>query len=269
MMIEHAAGKLMADSGIAIAEARLLLACVLGVSRESLVAHPGLAVPASQVDLFRVLCLRRQGGEPIAYLTGEREFFGRSYFVDSTVLVPRPETEELVQTALELLAQRRKPRVLDLGTGCGCIAITLALERPDARVWASDISPAALRTAARNAAALQAQLSLLHSDWYAQVPSGLDLIVSNPPYVAALDPHLAALAAEPRLALTDEGDGMDCLRAVIAGASARLADGGTLVVEHGFDQAQPVRRLMEDAGLRESRTRCDLAGLPRVSLAHL
>jgi release factor glutamine methyltransferase len=261
------AAALIAGSGLTASEARSLLAFVLGVRREALIADPALQVPPPAGGRFLELCRRRRDGEPVAYLLGEREFYGRRFEVDSSVLVPRPETEGLVELALELLAGRPSPRVLDLGTGSGCIAVTLALERPDADVWACDISEAALRCAAANAQRWRAGVRFVRSDWYAVLDPGFHLIACNPPYIARDDPHLDALRAEPRGALTDEGDGLSCLAIVIEGAAGMLAGGGTLAVEHGYDQAAAVTALMARHGLSSARTRRDLAGWPRISWA--
>jgi release factor glutamine methyltransferase len=261
------AHELIAASGIDRIEARLLLAHVLGVARETLVAHPRLPATAEQAGRFRALCRRRERGEPVAYLLGVREFFGRPFGVDGSVLVPRPETETLVQLAIDSLSGHASPRVLELGTGSGCIAVTLALEVPQAEVWASDISAAALERAAANAAALGARVRFVQSDWYSNLAGRFDLIASNPPYIAAADPHLHGLAFEPAIALTDGADGLQCLQEVIGAASQHLTEGGLIAVEHGFEQAGAVRQLMHRAGLAQPRTLTDLAGRPRVSWA--
>jgi release factor glutamine methyltransferase len=254
---------LIAQSGIVASEARSLLAFVLDTTRESLIAQPRRQVCAEAASRFRELCARRRAGEPIAYLLGEREFFGRLFRVDHSVLVPRPETECLVEAALQALQGLNSPSVLDLGTGCGCIAITVALERPDAEVTATDASERALEVARTNAVALGARVAFIHADWCAPQGGRFDLIASNPPYVAADDPHLAELRYEPREALTDGGDGLACLRAVIRQAPARLDRGGTLLVEHGYDQGAAVRAMMIENGF-SALTLTDLAGVERV-----
>jgi release factor glutamine methyltransferase len=260
---------LIASSGIAASEARSLLAFALDTTRESLIAQPQRQVTASAAARFRDLCAKRLAGEPIAYLLGEREFFGRSFRVDRSVLIPRPETECLVEAALQALKGLDRPSVLDLGTGSGCIAITLALERPDADVSATDVSEPSLELARTNAAALGARVAFVHADWY--VPNGrrFDLVVSNPPYVAADDPHLAELGYEPREALTDGGDGLACLRQIIGQAPAHLSSRGALLVEHGFDQGGAVRAMMIESGFGSVRTLADLAGVERVCYARL
>jgi release factor glutamine methyltransferase len=260
------AHELIAASGLPASEARALLAFVLDAPREALIARPQQPVAADAARRFAGLCARRLAGEPIAYLLAEREFFGRPFRVNRAVLVPRPETECLVEAALQALAPLAAPRVADLGTGSGCIAITLALERPDARVCATDVSEPALELARANASALGARVEFLLGHWYAPLAGRFDLVVSNPPYVAAGDPHLAELAFEPAQALTDGGDGLSCLRAIIEQASTHLSETGVLAVEHGFDQAAAVRAMMEASRLRSILTRRDLAGLERVCM---
>ena len=262
-----AAHQLIATSGLAEFEARALLALVLDLARESLIAHPSRAVGETAAARFRELCQRRRAGEPMAYLLGAREFFGRRFRVDRSVLVPRPETECLIDLALQVLSGQSRPSVLDLGTGSGCIAITLALERPDAVLWATDVSKPALDLARTNARELGAHVRFLNGDWYGAAPGRFDLIVSNPPYIAGGDPHLAALHDEPRLALTDGYDGLSCLRLIIGQAGAHLTGHGALVVEHGHDQGAAVRELLQQNGLRSIRTCTDLAGLERACLA--
>jgi release factor glutamine methyltransferase len=264
---EARAAELIAASSLPAPEARSLLAFALGATRESLIAHPRRPVGAGDAARFRRLCERRSAGEPMAYLLGEREFFGRRFRVDRSVLIPRPETECLVEAALRALQGLSRPRVIDLGTGSGCIAVTLALERTDARVCATEVSAAALELAQANAAQLGAHVELLHGNWYEAAHWRFDLIVSNPPYVAAGDPHLAALGCEPRSALTDGADGLGCLRAIIEQADGHLTEQGTLLVEHGYDQGAAVRALMRQNGFRSVQTLPDLAGLDRVCQA--
>jgi release factor glutamine methyltransferase len=262
-----AARELIAASGIAVPEARSLLALVLGVARESLIAQPLRNVDDTAASRFRDLCQRRLAGEPMAYLLGQREFFGRCFRVDRSVLIPRPETECLIDLALEVLCGLDRPSVVDLGTGSGCIGITLALERPDAAVWATDVSDQALELARANACELGAEVTFLNADWYGPDLGRFDLIVSNPPYIAGGDPHLAGLPDEPRRALTDDRDGLSCLRAIIGQAGTHLTERGMLLVEHGYDQGAAVRDLMRRNGLRSVQTRTDLAGLERACLA--
>jgi release factor glutamine methyltransferase len=260
---------LLEASGLPLLEARALLAHELACARATLVAHPEREVDPDRTRGFELLVGRRRAGEPLAYLLGEREFYSRSFAVNASVLVPRPETELLVQVALQHAAALRSPRVLDLGTGSGCIAITLALEHPDADVWATDISGAALEVAHLNARRLDAPVSFLQSGWYSAIEGGFDLIVANPPYVAPVDPHLVELRFEPALALVAADNGLACLRQIIAGAPGFLRPGGWLTVEHGFDQGAAVRQMFVEAGLSSVATERDAAQLDRVTAGTL
>lgn len=249
-------------------DAQLLLLHALGRSpadRAWLVAHDGDTLVPAQADVFAALCRRRAGGEPVAYLLGHKEFFGLPLQVDARVLVPRPDTEALVDWALEVLAQRTQPRVIDLGTGSGAIILAVARQRPDAHCEAVDSSAAALEVARANAAALQLPVQFRQADWLAGAEGCYELVVSNPPYIAEGDPHLPALRHEPRQALTSGPDGLDAIRAIVAAAPRVLAPGGWLLLEHGHDQAEAVRALLAGAGLLEVQSRPDLAGIPRCS----
>ncbi len=252
-------------------EAHILLAHVLGVSRTWLIAHDRDPVPADRVQHFLELASRRQAGEPIAYLVGEREFMGHRFKVSPAVLIPRPETELLVETGLECLRDVKAPRMLDLGTGSGAIAVSLALARPDAEVIATDRSCDALQVARENARSLGARVTFLEGDWWAALaPRGgtrFHLIVSNPPYIPANDHHLSEgdLRFEPVEALTESGDGLTAIRAIIRDASRWLLPGGALWLEHGYDQATQVRALLASAGLSRVESRTDLAGIERIS----
>ena len=257
--------ELLRASGLPQLEARALLACELAATRESLVAHPERTVAVEPAQRFAHKVARRLAGEPLAYLAGEREFYGRTFRVGPAVLVPRPETETLVRLALDLANKHQRPAVLDLGTGSGCIAITLALDAPHADVTATDTSAAALEVARANRQALGAPVRFVASNWYAAVEGRFDLIVSNPPYVAQGDPHLPDLRYEPELALLAGPDGLSCVRPIVASAPAHLKDGGWLLLEHGFDQASQVRQALSQAGFEEIKTARDDAGLERVT----
>ena len=260
-------------SGLPDLEARILLGHVLDVDRAWLIAHAGDDVAADDAALFRGLCWRRRSGEPIAYLVGRREFYGFIIAVTPAVLIPRPETELLVDLALERLPQNAPPdagpgRVLDLGTGSGCIALAIARLRPQAVVTASDVSRAALEVARANAAALGADIDWLASDWYCALGTHrFDLIIANPPYIARGDPHLREgdLRYEPEAALTDGGDGWAAIDTIVAGAVHYLAAGGWLLFEHGYDQAQGARARLKAAGFAQILSWRDLAGIERVS----
>ena len=261
------ADSLLLSADLPRVEARALLASALRVTRERLIAFPETEVPPPALAAYEALVARRRDGEPLAYLLGEREFYGRRFAVTPDVLVPRPDTEALVEVALECLSQVTAPRVLELGTGCGCIAVTLQLERPDARVVATDVSAAALAVARANALDLAARVTFRQGDWYAAVEPAeqFDLILSNPPYVAADDPHLDALKHEPAMALSDGHDGLQCLSTLITGARAHLRAGAWLALEHGYDQSLAVERLLRDAGFKAVSMRRDAGGQPRVS----
>ncbi len=257
----------LAASPSADLDAELLLAHVLGCSRAALAAAPERELNAAQAQALAGLAARRRDGEPVAYLTGRRAFWTLDLEVTPDVLVPRPETELLVEAALEELRAVAGPSVLDLGTGSGAIALAIASERPDAFVTAVDSSAAALAIAARNAKRLQiGNVRFLHGSWYG--PAAADqyrAIVSNPPYVAEDDPLLAALVCEPRSALVAGPEGLDALAEVCAGAPPQLVTGGLLIVEHGAGQGPAVRTMMAGAGLRRVATLNDLAGLPRAT----
>ncbi|MFM0058313.1 peptide chain release factor N(5)-glutamine methyltransferase [Paraburkholderia phytofirmans] len=256
-------------------EARILLTHVLGWRPTQLITRSDEALDPEFVERYQTLEARRVAGEPVAQLVGAREFFGLDFEVTPHVLIPRPETELLVDTALKALENLSRPRVLDLGTGTGAIAVAIASMRPDARVWALDRSAEALAVATRNATRLLdakrpgGAMALIQSDWYDSLDATLrfDVIVSNPPYIASGDPHLdeGDLRFEPRGALTDEADGLSAIRAIIAGAPTRLAADGVLWIEHGYDQAEAVRALLTAQGFAQVRSERDLAGIERIS----
>lgn len=259
------AADLLAASRLPRLEARALLEAASGRDRSWLVAHDDEPLPVAAVARFRRMVAARRDGRPLAYILGWREFRGRMFEVDPSVLVPRPETELLVDWALELPG----PRVLDLGTGSGAIAISVALERPAWTVTATDASAVALATARRNAGRLGASAIDWHEgDWWTAVPvaSQYDLVLSNPPYIAAGDAHLAGdgLPFEPAMALVSGPTGLDAIRTIVAGALLRLAPHGWLLLEHGHDQAAEVAGLMRAAGFVDVAVRRDLAGLDRL-----
>jgi release factor glutamine methyltransferase len=254
---------------IPASEARMFLREVTGCSAAQVAAYPERALSAEQAARYAGLLERRAAGEPVAYLLGEREFYGRSFRVSPAVLIPRPETELIVDLVKARVAPGTAPAVLDLGTGSGALAVTLALEIPAARVTAVDLSPAALEVARGNAAALGAQLRFIESDWFAAVGMAqFDFIVSNPPYIVDDDPHLAEgdVRFEPRSALASGRSGLDDLTRIAAAAPAFLAPGGWLLMEHGYDQAEAVSALLGAAGFAAVESARDLAGIERVSL---
>ena len=262
----------IAQSDLVPLDAQVLLAHVLARDRAWLVAHATDVLAVEHETAFCALAKRRRAGEPVAYLTGIREFWGLPLRVTPAVLIPRPETETLVELALSRLPIDRETRVLDLGTGSGAIALALAHERPRAIVLATDVSTEALAVAQENARRIGiANVDIAYADWLADLPAAwretsFDLIASNPPYVALHDPHLASgdVRFEPAAALVSGGDGLAAIRRIVGSARAHLAPGGTLVVEHGFDQSDRVRELFAGAGFAEIVAVRDLAGTARV-----
>lgn len=273
------------DSVTARIEVQMLLQHVLGVSRAYLLAHPEQVLDEAQASAYFALLQRRLAGEPLAYIFGEREFFGLDFRVTPATLIPRPDTELLVELALQRIPQGG--RVLDLGTGSGAIALSIAHSRPDAEVTAVDASVEALEVAKENARRLLPRHESAHtstgsvrtdsvvgnarfvqSDWFSALASErYDLIVSNPPYIADADAHLSQgdLRFEPRTALASGTDGLDDIRRIIADAKEHLTAGGWLMFEHGYDQAARVRELLAEAGFAEVFSARDLAGIERVS----
>lgn len=250
-------------------EQSMLWEHVLGVSRIWLITHDTDPLPIEAIERYKELEQRRLLGEPMAYLIGWREFMGHRFSVSSAVLVPRPDTETLVEQALVAIQGITTPRVLDLGTGSGAIAISIALTRPDAVVVASDYSIEALEVAQKNAHDLCGKVEFLSGSWYDALNDHVpfDLIVSNPPYIAHNDPHLQQgdVRFEPKQALTDGYSGLVDLQTIIDGAAANLKPQGQLWVEHGWDQAAQVRSMLRQAGYSAVSSKQDLAGIERVS----
>ncbi len=251
-------------------DARRVLAHLLKTTKERLIMHPELEVAPEVKAAYLEALEKISRGCPVAYVTGVREFYGRPFAVTPDVLVPRPDTETLVEEAIALIKHEGAKIVLDLGTGSGIIAVTLALEAPETTVTATDESPAALAVARGNAQRLGARVSFFEGSWFDALaqegaPQSFNLIVSNPPYIDPADSHMAALSFEPRGALTDEVDGLQDLRAIIERAPQHLAAGGVLLLEHGYDQGEAVRAMLSAAGFEDVRTVQDLAGNDRVS----
>jgi release factor glutamine methyltransferase len=247
-------------------ENRILLCHALGLARVALITQSERALNQEEATRLDALVQRRLQGEPIAYIVGEREFFGLPFKVAPGVLIPRPDTELIVELAIERLPQGG--RLLDMGTGSGAIAVACAHSRRDAGVTALDLSDEALAIARANAAANGAAVRFLRSDWFSAVgDERFELIASNPPYIAAGDEHLSQgdLRFEPSGALTDHADGLSALRIIIDGAPAHLEPGGWLLLEHGYDQAGAVRELLSARGFTEVQSWRDLPGIERVS----
>lgn len=252
-------------------DARLLLEHVCGIRHADLIAHPERELTEAQAARFDALLDRRAAGEPLAYLVESAFFHGLEFVVSPDVLIPREDTGVLIDLAMEKAKAVPRPAIVDLGTGSGIVAIVLAKHCSTAEVTAVDVSPAALEVARVNAARHGARVRFLQGDWYAPLSNErFDLIVSNPPYVVAGDPHLAqnGLPFEPQTALTDGiagGDGLACIRAIVAGAAAHLRPGGWLLMEHGYDQAVKVRELLVAAGFSDVASWRDGAAIERVS----
>jgi release factor glutamine methyltransferase len=252
-------------------ENRILLCHATGLSRVQLITRADQALSEAEAERLSELVRRRLAGEPIAYIVGQREFFGLDFAVSEAVLIPRPDTELIVELAIERLPPRG--RLLDMGTGSGAIAVSVAHSRRDAAVTALDLSEAALDVARGNAANHQAAVRFLRSDWFGALEDKgscgetFELIASNPPYIAAGDVHLSEgdLRFEPAGALTDHADGLSALRIIIDGAVNHLAPGGWLLLEHGYDQAAAVRALLDAGGYLDVQSWRDLGGIERVS----
>ncbi len=257
-----------AARGLARIDAQVLLLHAIGRTgseRAWLIAHDDETLTPAQAQVYDDLCHRRADGEPVAYLTGTREFHGLPLVVDARVLDPRADTEVLVDWSLDVLRDRANPRVVDLGTGSGAIALAIARQRGDAQVDAVDRSADALAVAAANAMRLGLPIRMRLADWLRGDTDRYDLIVTNPPYIAEGDPHLPALRHEPAGALVAGRDGLDAIREIIRQAPDHLGADGWLLIEHGHDQAAAVRALLQGAGLRRISSRRDLAGIERCS----
>ncbi|WP_027016189.1 peptide chain release factor N(5)-glutamine methyltransferase [Comamonas composti] len=258
-----------AAQGLARIDAQILLLHALDRSeagRAWLITHDTEPLTLAQAALWQDLCRRRLDDEPVAYLTGHKEFFGLNLQVDARVLDPRPDTETLVEWALDLMPEEQAMRVVDLGTGSGAIALALKSQRPQARVLAVDASEQALAVAQANAERLQLALEFARGSWLEPLAGErFALIVSNPPYIREDDEHMPALRHEPRQALTSGADGLDDLRAIVAQAAAHLERGGWLLMEHGWDQAQAVAALLEQSGFTRIEHRQDLSGTARCT----
>lgn len=263
----------LTESDSAYLDSQLLLAEVLGVDRTWLMTWSDKGVDADNQALFFELVRRRRDGEPIAYILGMREFWGREFFCNKHTLIPRPDTERLIEAVLDLNLPQDS-QVLDLGTGTGCIGLTLAAEQKDWQVLAVDYSLPALKVAERNKEHFSlTNVELIQSDWYSNVPKDtlFDLVVANPPYIDPQSPYVAEgdVRFEPDMALTSDQQGLNALQHVIFGAPKHLRDRGWLAVEHGYDQALSVKRLLVEIGFTEIQQFQDIAGLDRCSIGQI
>jgi len=255
--------------GIERLDAQLILARQLGQSRAWLVAHDDEPLAPGSALAVEAAYARRKAGEPLAYLLGAQEFHGLSLQIDARVLVPRPDTETIVDWALELLAGRDGARVVDLGTGSGAIALAVKHRCPAVHVYATDLSRDALDVARANARRLGLSVTFVGGSWWSALGGQhFDLVLSNPPYIAEGDPHLPALRHEPASALTSGRDGLDALRAIVDGAPAHMNDGAWLLLEHGYNQADAVQAMLREAGFNGVAMRRDGGGRARVTGAH-
>lgn len=273
--VEHAATKLSVSSDNTHIsnrlDAQILLCHACNVEQSNVIAHPEKSLTATQLENFQSMLNRRTTGEPLAYIIGKKEFWSLNFNVNQHVLIPRPETELLVERALRLIEKKKNPRILDLGTGSGAIAISIKNELNNCEVIATDISLAALEVARQNAKRHNSNVVFIHSDWYEELSNEkFDVIVCNPPYIAQDDPHLDKNVArfEPHKALTSNNNGLFDLEIVISKANNYLEKPGNLIVEHGFQQAKKVQQLFNQNGFTSAQTLKDLAGLDRVTLNH-
>lgn len=252
-----------------ILDAEVLLAHVLQKNRSYLRAHDRDELDSFQQEQFDALIERRKNGEPVAYLTGHCEFWSLDFLVTNDVLIPRPETELLVETVLEIFPKTKKITIADLGTGSGVIALALASECPCWEIIATDFSQSALNIAKKNAQRLSIDnVTFIQSDWCLQLPQKkYDIIISNPPYIAENDPHLLALQYEPKSALVAENEGLAAFERIMQQAKHYLNDGGLLLFEHGYQQAEAIHKLFKQFLYKDINTKQDLAGLPRVTYA--
>lgn len=270
-LLQEGMAQLRESSDSARVDVEILLCHLLGKPRSFLFTWPEHEVPASQVQQFFDWLAQRRDGTPVAYLTGRREFYGHEFLVSADTLIPRADTETLVDAVLARLPEAQPLRIADLGTGTGAIAISLALARPHWQVEAVDFSVAILDLVQRNVSRLGASnVRLLQSNWCARLAGPFDAIVSNPPYIAEDDRHLAQgdVRFEPRTALTSGVDGLDDIRTIVAQAKALLAPQGLLALEHGYDQGDAVRELLAAHGYARIETLRDLNGQDRVTLGH-
>ncbi len=269
--LAKASAKLAETSDSALLDAEILLCHVLDKTRSHLRAWPEKKLSTSHSQQFLKLSKQRQQGVPIAYLTGHKEFWSLDFKVDPAVLIPRPDTELLIELSLELLVSKASPQIIDLGTGSGIIAIALATERPDIKAIAADFSEQALNIARQNSAMHQVKnIQFIHSNWFANVPPHkFDLVISNPPYIDGNDPHLSQgdVRFEPDSALIAKDQGLKDIKIITGNARQYLKQHGTLLIEHGCDQQSAVQAIFDSYQYTSIKTHTDLSGNPRVTTA--
>ncbi len=269
--LQWATGVLESITCSARLDSEILLAFCLQKERSYLMTWPELELTQQQLECFQGLIRKRLQPQPIAYLTGEKEFYSLTLKTTAATLVPRPETEMLVDKVLELTGNIAEPEILELGTGTGAIALSIKQHSPKSKILATDVSQAALDVAQENAAQHHLDVEFILSDWFQGVNQQrrFDVIVSNPPYIANHDPYLSQgdLPAEPQLALTSGDDGLQALTRIITSADLFLKPGGWLVLEHGYDQQQSVNNLFQNQGYAQVETLVDFNQLPRMSVA--
>ena len=270
--VELAVSRLTPITDCAKLDAQLLLCHACSINQTTLIAHPKHDLNQRQQKLFNAILHRRTEGEPLAYITGEKEFWSLDFKVNKHVLIPRPETELLVELSLESITNKKFPRVLELGTGSGAIAISIARDREDCTIIATDISREALKVATKNAKHHEVNIKFIQSDWFDNITSEkFDLIVSNPPYVSKDDPKLCQFVSlyEPTQALISKKAGLFALEHIINHAKNFLTPTGTLILEHGFQQAVQVQSIFDCMQYKNIATHKDIANLPRATLAHI
>lgn len=256
--------EIIASSKLDRLDTRVILSYVTGFSNAQLISRDDYQLNSLEYEIYTKLYTRALDGEPIAYLLGYKEFYGRSFKVTSDTLIPRPETELLVDKVLEFA--KLHDSIIDLGTGSGCIAITCKLERPDLNITAVDKFSNTLIVARNNAITLNADINFICSNWFDTITNKFDIIVSNPPYIEVNDEHLLNLQYEPQSALTDFADGFSCIRIIAEKSSIYLKNNGWLMIEHGYNQGYIVRKIFENNGLQEIETFKDYAGLERFTI---
>ena len=269
--VEYATTTLTSISASAKLDAQLLICHACNIEQTKIITYPEQTLNEQQLELFTSALNRRKNGEPLAYITGRKEFWSLEFTVSEHVLIPRPETELLIELTLNEVSNTKAPRILELGTGSGAISISVAKEREDAKIVATDISSQALEIAKKNAEKHNAEITFIKSSWYENLAEEIfDAIICNPPYIAKDDPDLDkhVYQHEPGKALISDENGLKDLELVIAGAKEYLSSTGYLAVEHGFQQAKKVQQLFDQHGFMSIQTHKDLAGLDRATTGH-